>query len=273
MTTIEWTTGLPGHTGVSWNPLAGCSKVNAACTNCYAERMARRLQAIGATGYDAVVNEHGHWSGKVTLLEGKLHAPLHWKKPRVVFVNSMSDLFHESVPAEFIVNVFEVMSAARQHKFIVLTKRPERIKPVLFGQEGHFYLGGDDYLGNVAIGTSVHDQASADAFLPHLQCWSGPRVASVEPLLCPVDLTHHLTKGHTTRYSGLDWVIVGGESGPGARPMHPDWARAIRDQCVVAGVPFFFKQAITDGRKISLPTIDGEQYAEYPRAWTTQESR
>jgi len=254
-TKIEWAT----HT---WNPTTGCSPVSEGCQNCYARRMSKRL--AGRYGYPS------DEPFRVTLHPDRLEEPLRWRKPRRVFVCSMGDLFHPDVPASFITQVYEVMAEARQHTFIVLTKRPERIIPVLYGDEGRWYLGGGDYLPNIWHLTTAENQEMADKRMPELLKLRGYSAgwpvlgASVEPMLGPVDLTYiqfdKWTRmnvlegcGITTRPGAMgqmlpnafcekfDWVIAGGETGPGARPIHPDWVRSLRDQCQDAGVSFFFK--------------------------------
>jgi protein gp37 len=274
---IEWTEE-------TWNPLAGCSAVSKGCTNCYAAVMTKRLAAMGQAKYSGLLNSSGHFNGKINFDEAALSIPLKRKKPTTYFVNSMSDLFHEAVPFEFIDRVFAVMALCPQHTFQVLTKRPERMAEYLLKHAdsediawhanveilklGH---GGGRVkwpLPNVWLGTSVEDQAAADARIPHLlRCPAAVRFLSCEPLLGPVDLTrvslgsskvakdsgplsgytvdfklNALTGAPKTGIPAVDWVICGGESGADARPMHPDWARGLRDQCEAAGVPFFFKQ-------------------------------
>jgi protein gp37 len=206
---IEWTES-------TWNPLTGCTKISPGCKHCYAERMARRLQAMGQPNY---VNGF-----KLTLHEHTLETPLSWKKSQVIFVNSMSDLFHRDVPAEFIQQVFSAMRRASWHTFQVLTKRSERLlelSPQI------------DWPDNVWMGVSVETQDYAFR-IDHLrQTGARTRFLSLEPLLGP------LTR---LNLRGINWVIVGGESGPGARPLHEEWVLGIRDQCEIARVPFFFKQ-------------------------------
>jgi protein gp37 len=192
-----------------------------------------------------------------------LDLPLRWKRPRRIFVNSMSDLFHPNVPDQFITDVFRTMAWAHQHVFQVLTKRPERMRRLLSGYEFQDAVTDNAHecadwpwpLANVWLGVSVEDQATADERIPPLlQTPAAVRWISAEPLLGPVDLERprpgpDLDQGHGAKIcqpwliqSGIDWVVVGGESGPKARPMHPDWARSLRDQCAAAGVPFLFKQ-------------------------------
>lgn len=279
MTKIEWT-------NKTWNPIVGCSKVSPGCANCYAERMAVRLQAMDKPGYHEVVNERGHWTGNVNLRYDILDAPLRWRKPAMVFVNSMSDLFHPAVPFEFIDRIFAVMGRSQQHTFQILTKRPElmlqylqsdpyrRILDEANDLDAKFWIPAANLgtgisdparmpLPNVWLGVSVESQAAADVRIPLLiRTPAAVRFVSAEPLLGPLDLLrwtshnlhsircnggltfHELGKGETfTKCTcHLNWVIAGGESGPSARPMHPDWARALRDQCQEAHVPFFFKQ-------------------------------
>ena len=206
---IEWTQA-------TWNPVTGCTKVSPGCKHCYAERLAKRLQAMGVKKY-----ANGF---KVTLHEDALEIPLRWKHPRIIFVNSMSDLFHEEVPLEFIRKVFAVMKQARQHIFQVLTKRAERmaeLAPLL------------EWPPNVWMGVSVENQHYTYRIDLLRQVPASVRFLSLEPLLGPIpDLN----------LDGIHWVIVGGESGPGARPMRKEWVLDIRDQCQRAGVLFFFKQ-------------------------------
>lgn len=238
-TGIEWT-------DATWNPVTGCSKVSEGCRNCYAERVFPR--AYGTERKFSDVRCH----------EDRLDKPLRWKKLRRIFVNSMSDLFHEDVPALFIRSVFTTMAIAKQHTFQVLTKRPQRMMKVLsdWEREGVTLREGCGVqLPNVLIGVSVEDQRTADERIPLLlQTPAAVRWISAEPLLGPINLSHiteptcfyfnALSKkeGIAFRATGLDWVVCGGESGPGARPCHPQWVRSLRDQCQGAGVPFFFKQ-------------------------------
>jgi protein gp37 len=228
---IEWTEA-------TWNPLTGCDKVSPGCKNCYAERMALRLQAMGqrnyAGGFALALHEH------------MLDVPLHWKKPRSVFVNSMSDLFHEDVPIEFIQRVFGVMRRASWHRFQVLTKRSTRLAELA----PHI-----DWPANVWMGVSV--ERSDYAFrIDHLrQTGARVRFLSLEPLLGPLD---------TLDLRGIHWVIVGGESGPGARPIHEDWVISIREQCLAAGVAFFFKQWGGVNKKKAGRELQGRAWSQLP---------
>lgn len=244
-TKIQWT-------DETWNPLAGCSVVSAGCKNCYAMRMAHRLEAMGQAKYQGltrVVNGNAVWNGRVNLDEAALNIPKRWTKPRRVFVNSMSDLFHDSVPDDFIYSVFTTMSQTPQHTYQVLTKRPERMCELL-----NQWNKPDAVINlpNVWLGVSVENQDAADERIPLLLMTPATvRFLSCEPLLGPVSITDQEYWDWRYAYGfypkgmfrkPIDWVIVGGESGSNARPMHPDWAKGLRDQCIEAEVPFFFKQ-------------------------------
>jgi protein gp37 len=271
---IEWT-------DATWNPVTGCTKVSEGCRFCYIERtppfriQSRKFKGAHGSG------EPGATTG-VILHPDRLDQPLRWTRPRRVFVNSLSDLFHEAIPDEFIEEVFGVMAAAHRHVFQILTKRPARMRSWVAGHYRRVAkalatierVGGDQVvelpqiepLPNVWLGVSVEDQSAADLRIPKLlETPAAVRFLSCEPLLGPVDLSRYLNatvmisggrepmseetmqafkemgRAVLRRY-GIRWVIVGGESGSGARPMHPDWARTLRDQCTSAGVPFFFKQ-------------------------------
>lgn len=279
-TKIEWT-------DETWNPLRGCSRVSDGCQNCYAERMAARFCGPGQPyeGLVKRVNRHPVWTGNIKLVPEMLDQPLRWKKPRRIFVNSMSDLFHESVPMGFVVQVFAVMALAHHHTFQVLTKRPERMRDILCSpgfanwvfDSAHKIASELRYRtvlvyewprSNIWIGVSCENQATADERIPPLlHTPAAVRWISAEPLLGPIDLRASTYGAGLERPSpriqvrqlshpaaALDWVIVGGESGPNARPMHPDWARSLRDQCRAAGVPFFMKQ-MGGPVKRSMPAI------------------
>ena len=244
-TSIEWTRSDDGSAGSTWNPVTGCTKVSEGCDHCYAETFAERWRGVAGhpfeQGFDVRL-----WPERLTL-------PLQWRKPRRVFLNSMSDLWHEAVGANLIAQVFAVIAVAEQHTFQVLTKRPGRMCSLLadtafWGQVGAAARVYDPsaeamaaiegrFLPNLWLGVSVETQKWAPVRLGKLAATSvaAVRFASCEPLLGELDIRWWLARG-------LEWVIAGGESGPGARPMHPDWARSLRDQCRAAGVPFFFKQ-------------------------------
>lgn len=232
----------------TWNPIAGCSQISPGCDNCYAERMAWRLanNPKASIGWRAVV-DGGRWTGKMNLFADALEKPLSWKKPRRVFVCSMGDLFHEAVPDAWITQIFHLMHEARQHTYLLLTKRAERMS-VFIENYARDNAWGAGY-PHVWCGVTIENQPALDYRLPYLlRTPAAVRFVSCEPLLGPLefsDVTHRsdcVSRLGKPAFEGIDWVIAGGETGPGARPMHPDWARGLRDQCNAAGVPFFFKQ-------------------------------
>lgn len=255
-------------TEATWNPVRGCTRVSEGCRHCYAERDAGRFSGPGMPyhGFVDPARAGSKWTGRVELVPSALELPLRWRRPRDIFANSMSDLFHPSLVDEAVAAVFGVMALAWWHRFQVLTKRPDRmlgwlspgceLHPVTacvstlycdhpeisdthpFDLERAIAVAERGWpLPNVQLGISAEDQAAADERIPLLQrCRAAIRFLSLEPLLGPIDLAPHLARG------GIDWVIVGGESGPGARPMQREWAERLRDQCAAAGVPFFFKQ-------------------------------
>ena len=297
----------------TWSPLVGCDKVSRGCDHCYAIRNAHRMAAhpnrLVADAY-AGVEAGGEWTGNVNLLANRLDQPLRWRKPRRIFVNAQSDLFHKEVPDDFIARVFAVMALAPRHTFQVLTKRHGRMRSLL--RSSDFRSAVEDAikgmvsahqpkhvwyaawpLPNVWLGVSVEDQATADLRIPALlDTPAAVRFLSCEPLLGPMDLQMAVprpctcgpgqtfligeTRAHKTgcpalRWPFPDWVIVGGESGPGARPMHPEWARSLRDQCAPVGVPYFFKQwgeHGPDGRRVGRRAtgdlLDGVLHREWP---------
>lgn len=223
----------------TWNPLRGCSRVSAGCMNCYAESMAARFCGAGQP-YEGTINpETKRWNGVVRLVPEKLIEPLRWQRPRMVFVNSMSDLFHEDVPDGFLDEIFDVMARAPQHTFQVLTKRAHRMHSYL-----NYPYALPHILPNVWLGVTVENQQAADERIPLLlQTPAAVRWVSVEPMIGPVDLGKSCWKSWTpNRSTHIDWVVCGGESGHNARPIHPDWVCGLRDQCREAGVPFLFKQ-------------------------------
>jgi protein gp37 len=313
-TGISWT-------DATWNPIRGCSRVSEGCRHCYAESIAYRFSGERLDGkpspFAGMVQRAPdgmrlpQWNGKIKFVEEHLLDPLRWKKPRRIFVNSMSDLFHENVTDEMRDRIFAVMALCPQHTFQVLTKRPERMLEYSQRMSAAWVLrlshAINTYsdlirladapnrpmtcwpLPNVHLGVSVEDQKTADLRIPLLlQTPAAVRFISAEPLLGAVKLlwkwvSHGRPFGGGPMVNmaepwkepellpGLDWVIVGGESGPGARPMHPDWARSLRDQCKAAGVPFFFKQ---HGEWISLcdydPFVHGFKADKYPYEFAWQ---
>lgn len=235
-TSIQWT-------DKTWNPVRGCSVVSPGCRSCYAMKQAHRFSGPGQP-YEGLTKLSGRsgpqWTGQIRLVEDALLEPLRWRKPARVFVNSMSDLFHEGVPDRFLQDVFQVMSATPQHTYQVLTKRPERMRHWI----ARTFTG--EVCQNVWLGVSVEDQQRADERIPLLlQTPAAVRFVSAEPLLGPLDLAPFFD-GVLTDFSKRDyplhWVIVGGESGPGARPCDVDWVRSIVHQCRASGVPVFVKQ-------------------------------
>ena len=218
-----------GWTEATWNPTVGCSLVSPGCTHCYAMEVAAGLPRKGIARYAGITRRSGDrdvWTGKVVVAEEVMQAPLGWRQPRMIFVNSMSDLFHEALPEEAIRRVWAVMQQASQHTFQILTKRPERMLAFLRS-------GAVPVLPQVWLGTSVESQDYADRIDILRQVPAAVRFVSFEPLLGPiegVDLT------------GIGWAILGGESGKGHRPCQPDWLRSLRDQCLDQGAALFLKQ-------------------------------
>jgi len=230
-TSIEWTS-------LTWNPVTGCSKISPGCAHCYAERMSRRLKAMGQPNYQ---NEF-----RVTLHERVVEAPMSWRKPQMVFVNSMSDLFHKDVPLEFIRKVFGVMEQAERHQFQVLTKRSGRLREI---------SGKLPWPENVWMGVSVENAKYITRIDDLRRTPAKVKFLSIEPLLGPIpDLD----------LDGIDWVIVGGESGPGARPMLEEWVIDIRNQCLRANIPFFFKQWGGTNKKKAGRMLEGRIWDQMP---------
>ena len=241
-TSIEWT-------DATWNPVAGCTVLTAGCTNCYAMRMAARLQAMGVPKYADLTRKSGDryvWTGAVSLDEAALDTPKSWRKPRLIFVNSMSDLFQDAVPLEFIRRVWATMAATPQHTYQVLTKRPDRMAE----------LTGDlPLLANVWLGTSVENAAVLDRLDSLRATPAAVRFVSFEPLIGSVadaDLTD------------IHWAIVGGESGPRARPMREDWVDEIYDACEEASAAFFFKQWGGRNKKAAGRAYRGQTWDSLP---------
>ena len=244
--TIEWT-------DETWNPVTGCSRVSPGCDHCYMFALYPRLRAMGVHGYETAPDD-------VRLLPERLMAPLSWKKPRHVFVNSMADVFHPAVPFSFIDDMFSVMDEAASkhgHVFQVLTKRPGRAV-AWWQRSGQNFLKG--WPLNIWIGTSVENQKFAPRLTVLARLPAQVRFVSAEPLLEQIDLNPWLSDG------SLQWVIVGGESGPGARNMDLDWVRSLRDQSTEAGVPFFLKQlgGVRKKRGGDAALIDGERWRQMP---------
>jgi protein gp37 len=230
-TPIEWTE-------TTWNPLTGCTKISPGCKKCYAERLAKRLKAMGQKNY-----RNGF---ELTLHEHMLEAPLKWKRSQVIFVNSMSDLFQDEVPLDFIQRVFETMRTAHWHQFQVLTKRSQRLRDL-----SHLI----DWPRNVWMGVSVENEKYKFRIDDLRGTGAAVKFLSLEPLLGPLP---------NLNLTGIDWGIVGGESGPGARPIKEEWVTDIRDQCGAAGVAFFFKQWGGVNKKKTGRLLEGRKYDDMP---------
>lgn len=244
MTTIEWVKNPDGTKGETWNPITGCEKVSPGCAHCYAETMAKRLKLMQQPAYQDVVDERG-WTGKINLVESALEKPLKKKKPTTYFVNSMSDLFHKDVPIEYLQRIFEVIKQTPQHTYQILTKRAERLAEIAPALDWH---------PNIWMGVSVESQKYVERIEYLKQVPARVRFLSCEPLLGNLRL--NLTNIH--------WVIVGGESGFNCRPVEEEWVRDIRNQCGIAGVPFFFKQWGGYTQKAGGRELDGRTWDEMP---------
>jgi protein gp37 len=229
---IEWTE-------VTWNPTTGCDKISSGCKHCYAETLSRRLEAMGMKKY-----RNGF---KLTLHPDSLFIPYSWKTPKIVFVNSMSDLFHDEVPIEYIQKVFNVMNECSQHTFQVLTKRAERLKSVSSNL---------NWPDNIWMGVSIENENVLDRYENLIECDARIKFLSLEPLIGPLP---------NLRFDNIDWVIVGGESGPGARIMKKEWVLDIKNRCLKAGVPFFFKQWGGINKKQSGRLLEGRTWDELPK--------
>lgn len=235
-TAIEWT-------DATWNPVTGCTKISAGCDHCYAERFSERFRGVRGHPFEQGFD--------LRLRPERLQQPLHWRKPRMIFVNSMSDLFHKRVPFDYVDRVFETMQQASWHQFQVLTKRSSRLRDYINARYPQ-----DSAPPNIWLGVSVED-GTKKSRIHHLRAANaGIRFLSIEPLIGPmgkIDL------------DGIHWVIVGGESGPQARTMQPEWAREVRDQCKAADVPFFFKQWGGARPKSGGRELDGREWGEWPK--------
>jgi protein gp37 len=243
-TSIEWT-------DATWNPIAGCTVISAGCTNCYAMRMAARLEAMGVEKYRGLTRKSGNrhvWTGRVSLDEAALAIPLSWSKPRKVFVNSMSDLFQESVPIGFVKRIWEVMAKTPRHTYQILTKRPNRMADVLTSDMV-------PVLPNVWIGTSVEDSSVLSRLDDLRRAPAAVRFVSFEPLIGSVAAAD---------LRDIDWAIVGGESGPRARPMDEAWVGEIKELCDSCGAAFFFKQWGGRNKKATGRTYCGRTWDALP---------
>ena len=262
-TAIEWT-------DATWNPTTGCTRVSAGCDHCYAERLSRRLLATTYRARLPVVNTEANRRDPfaVRTWPDRLAIPGSWRRPRRVFVNSMSDLFHKNVPEKFVRRCFQVMLGVGRHVYQVLTKRPGRAAQFVKRHADLFPAG---LPSHIWIGTSVEDQSVAYRVRHLLAVRAAVRFLSCEPLIGPFDLSGFLPckergclRGADTQPPNIHWVIAGGESGPGARRMAPEWARGLRDQCLAEGVPFFFKQWGGRTPKAGGRELDGTTWDEFP---------
>lgn len=291
-TKIEWTS-------YSWNVIIGCSKKSPGCLNCYAERMAKRLAAMGNNNYRKVLQwdwykgAHEKWNGETVFVESALEKPLRWRKPRLVFVCSMSDLFHESVPFEWIDRVMAIVALCPQHIFQLLTKRPERMLEYftsLTTVEGAMRFRADDprrqktammyrrgeYLENLWIGTTIESNDQRHRADTLIKIPAIVRFISAEPLLSEIDFTQYLWDSGVcsgpmdpVEYASqpsclIDQIICGAESGPGKRHCDINWIRSLRDQCIYADVPFFLKQMVISGKMVKMPELDGQIFDQMP---------
>lgn len=241
---IEWT-------DLTWNPVVGCSIESAGCKNCYAMRMAARLQAMGHEKYDGLTKRSKRgavWTDKVHCHEESVEIPLSWKKPRRVFVNSMSDLFHPDVPSDFVRRIWDVMSKTPQHHYQILTKRPQRMAALLREIA-------PDPLANVWLGTSVEDRRVVERMTHLRNVPASVRFISFEPLIADVGRVD---------FEGIHWAIVGGESGPRSRPMEKEWVESILEQCLETGTAFFFKQWGGVNKKKAGRMLRGRTFDEMP---------
>jgi len=232
---IEWTES-------TWNPVSGCNKVSRGCDNCYAERMAKRLQAMGTKGY-----ENGF---EVTLHPHILEKPLRMKKSQIIFVNSMSDIFHDKIPDEYIIKIFETMNKAYWHTFQVLTKRPKRLEKIANKLK---------WTSNIWMGVTVEGNEYIDRVDYLRNCPANIKFLSIEPL---IDSVNKLD------YTGIDWVIVGGESGYGARVLEKRWVTEVKNRCLELNIPFFFKQWGGVNKKKAGRLLDGKIYDDMPKIFS-----
>jgi protein gp37 len=235
-TAIEWT-------DATWNPVTGCTKISAGCDHCYAERFSERFRGVRGHPFERGFD--------LQLRPERLQQPLHWRESRMIFVNSMSDLFHKQVPFDYVDRVFETMKQAHWHQFQVLTKRSSRLRNYINAR-----YQGDSAPPHIWLGSSVEDGTKKSRIRHLREANAGIRFLSIEPLIGPmgkIDL------------DGIHWVIVGGESGPQARSMQPEWVREVRDQCKAAKVPFFFKQWGGLRPKSGGRELDGREWSEWPK--------
>jgi len=265
-TKIEWT-------NKTWNPIIGCTKVSEGCNNCYAEQFAYRLANMEwkddrrQLNYCNVIDpDTKKWNGKTHFVQEAIYKPLKWEKPRIIFVCSMGDLFHESVPVSWIMQIMDIIEDCPQHTFQILTKRPARMLEY-FGSNEKTKKSGQKILPNLWLGVTTENQKQAETRIPILlNIPAAKRFISCEPLLSDIDLECFSETGCPWEaIEDLDWVIAGGETGSKARPMHPDWIESLRDQCIEAETPFFFKGWGKWGPgPLAGRLLDGKEYNEMP---------
>lgn len=250
----------------NWRILDGCTKVSPGCKNCFAEDYAKRF-ASTLPYLNGLTDDEGNWTGKVNISEDLLDLPINTKKPTVWFVAERSDLFHEAVPDSFIHDALNAIGSASHHTFLLLTKRPDRMEDILFD---HYQSKLINPYTNLWIGTTAENQLQADKRIPFLlKAPAAKRFLSIEPMLGHINITkfHKVggREGQTRYYTPeIDWVICGCESGTGARPMKKAWAVSLMAQCRVAGIPFFFKQMVIDGKIVKAPKLYGKEYLQWP---------
>lgn len=272
-TKIQWT-------NETWNFLSGCTKISQGCENCYAEKMSRRLAAMGQKHYQGIINSEGRWNGDTHFNPDAIELPFRWKKPRIIFVNSMSDTFHASVTSITLRKMFDTIEKCPQHTFLLLTKRPD----IALAASQSERLGYWFNLPNIWLGVTAENQEMANKRIPILlQIPAAKRFVSIEPQIGPVDLTsieHKNSEGkHVCSYQvlepirncgdsdrpALDWVICGSESSPRRRPFDEFWAMQLKADCVRYNVPFFFKQRYIGNKKFSMPLLDGKIWDQIPK--------
>ena len=240
--TIEWTNS-------TWNPVTGCTKVSAGCDHCYAERLSERFRGVKGHPFEGGFD--------LTLRSERLEQPLRWRQRQLIFVNSMSDLFHKDIPTEYIARVFDTMERADWHTYQVLTKRSSPMRDFI-----HQHYSGQLAPPHIWLGVSIENTAAMTRLRHLKQTNASVRFVSFEPLIGPLGAVN---------LEGIHWVIAGGESGPGARPMHKEWVRSLRDQCQAQRVAFFFKQWGGRTPKAGGNTLDGRQWLEYPQVESEQQ--
>lgn len=276
-TKIPWVRNPDGSAGESWNPVRGCSPVSPGCEHCYAARIASRFSGPG-NAYDGLATTGGKWTGEINIYPQLFDRPRTWRKPRTVFVNSMSDLFHENIPFEALVPIFNTIRGTPRHRYIILTKRPKRMAEFFAWYSGAIPIKDKLLLSfrHMWLGVTAENQAMADERIPILiNIPATLHFVSIEPMLEAIDISYMPANqsfdgkggpvGSKRLIHAIDWVICGCESGHGARTFNVGWAEYLRDQCIGAGVPFFFKQARgPNGEFIEMPKLDFKLWDQIP---------